>query len=59
MMRGWSHVGAFVTVLALGGVLIAAAAGTRRGPGLMIVYVAGTATMFGVSAAYHRLRWTA
>ncbi|MCU1368205.1 MAG: hemolysin [Ilumatobacteraceae bacterium] len=57
MLRGWSHVLAFASLLALGGWLIADAAGTRRGPMLMIVYVAGTGAMFGVSSAYHRLRW--
>ncbi len=57
LLRGWSHVVAFIAVLALGGVLIGAAVGTRRGPTLMIIYTAGTAAMFGVSAAYHRLRW--
>lgn len=57
LLRGWSHVVAFITVLALGGVLIGAAVATRRGPALMIIYTAGTTAMFGVSAAYHRLRW--
>ena len=57
LLRGWSHVLAFVTLLGLGAWLIVDAVGTRRGPGLMIVYVAGTGAMFGVSSAYHRLRW--
>lgn len=57
LLRGWSHVVAFATLLALGGWLIAAAARTDRGPGLMIIYVTGTGAMFGVSSAYHRLRW--
>ena len=58
LLRGWSHVVAFFMVLVLGAILINSAAGTDRGPGLMIIYVVGTASMFGVSAAYHRLRWT-
>jgi hemolysin III len=58
LLRGWSHVVGLVAVLALGSVMIANAADTSRGPGLMIIYVAGTAAMFGVSAAYHRLRWS-
>lgn len=58
LLRGWSHAVAFIVVLTLGGVLIGASVGTRRGPAVMIVYVAGTGTMFGVSAAYHRLRWS-
>jgi len=58
LLRGWSHVVAFAGLLALGGWLIADAVGTRRGPELMIVYVAGTGAMFGVSSAYHRLPWS-
>lgn len=57
LLRGWLHVLAFATLVALGGWLIAAAAGTSRGPALMIVYVAGTGAMFGVSSLYHRLPW--
>lgn len=57
LLRGWSHVVALVVLLVLGSVLILKAADTTRGPGLMLIYVAGTAAMFGVSAAYHRLRW--
>ncbi len=58
MLRGWSHVLAFATLLVLGGWMIADAVGTRRGPGLIIIYVAGTGAMFGVSSAYHRLHWS-
>lgn len=57
LLRGWSHVLAFATLLALGGWLIGDSVGRRRGPALMIIYVAGTGAMFGVSSAYHRLRW--
>ena len=57
LLRGWSHVAAFATVIALGSWLIAEAAGTARGPALMVVYVAGTGAMFGVSSLYHRLPW--
>ena len=41
-----SHVVAFVVVLVLGAILIAKAADTPRGAGVMIIYVAGTASMF-------------
>lgn len=58
LLRGWSHVVAFVVVLVLGAILIAKAADTDRGAGVIIIYVAGTASMFGVSAAYHRLGWS-
>ena len=58
VLRGWSHVLAFATLVALGSWLIADAADTKRGPVLMIVYVAGTGAMFGVSSLYHRLPWS-
>jgi hemolysin III len=58
LLRGWLHVGAFVTVLTLGALLIISAAGTERGPVVIVIYVLGTAAMFGVSSAYHRLPWT-
>jgi hemolysin III len=57
LLRGWSHVLAFATLIALGALIISDAADTDRGPLLIVIYVAGTGSMFGVSAAYHRLRW--
>lgn len=57
LLRGWSHVVAFMTLVVLGSLIIDEAADTGRGPWLIVVYVAGTGAMFGVSAAYHRLRW--
>jgi hemolysin III len=57
LLRGWSHVVALFAVVVLGIILIVRAADTARGAGVMVVYVAGTSAMFGVSAAYHRLRW--
>ena len=57
ILRGWSHVVALVCVAVLGAALIVKAGDSDRGSGLMWVYVLGTASMFGVSAAYHRLRW--
>ena len=57
IMRGWLHVAAFAVVLVLGSILIAGAIGTDSGPATIVIYVAGTAAMFGVSSAYHRLRW--
>lgn len=56
LLRGWSHVGAFVVVAALGGVLIGLAPGAAARTAT-IIYVAGVLTMLGVSALYHRLRW--
>lgn len=58
LLRGWSHVVALGVLLVLGALLIVRAADSARGPGLMVIYVLGTAAMFGVSAAYHRLRWS-
>ena len=57
LLRGWSHVVGFVAAGAIGGVLIGVSPGatTRL---LVIVYVWGLCTMLGVSALYHRLRWT-
>ncbi|MEO7398996.1 MAG: hemolysin III family protein [Ilumatobacteraceae bacterium] len=56
-LRGWSHVIAFATLVVLGVGIITEASETDRGPALIVVYVAGTGAMFGVSAAYHRFRW--
>lgn len=58
LLRGWSHVVALVVVVVLGIILIIKATNTTRGAGVMVLYVAGTAAMFGVSAAYHRMRWS-
>lgn len=57
LLRGWSHVVAFATIVVLGALIIAEASTTSRGPWLIVIYVAGTGAMFGVSAAYHRLPW--
>jgi hemolysin III len=58
LLRGWFHVGAVVAWLIGGPFLIAAApdAGTRAA---LIVYVVAMLTMFGVSALFHRIRWSA
>ena len=58
LMRGWLHVVAFVTVVVMGSTLVIDAIGTDHGPITVLIYVLGTAAMFGVSSAYHRLRWT-
>jgi hemolysin III len=58
LLRGWLHVAAFVGWLVGGSFLIAAGpdVGTRAA---LAVYVAGMLAMFGTSAAFHRLRWSA
>jgi hemolysin III len=57
LLRGWSHVLAF-TVVAVLGIIMASVAGASFSERMwLIVYVAGTLTMFGVSAMYHTFRW--
>jgi hemolysin III len=57
LLRGWSHVLAFTAVAVLG-IIMASVAGASVSERLwLIVYVAGTLTMFGVSAMYHTMRW--
>ncbi|HWE66905.1 MAG TPA: hemolysin III family protein [Acidimicrobiales bacterium] len=58
LLRGWLHVGAFVAWLVGGPFLIAAGpdAGSKAA---LSVYVLAMLAMFGVSASFHRLRWSA
>jgi hemolysin III len=58
VLRGWLHVVAFVGWLIGGPFLIAAGpdAGARAA---LSVYVVGMLAMFGISAAFHRIRWSA
>jgi hemolysin III len=58
LLRGWSHVVGFVAVLVLGIVRIVTADATSWQRATLIVYVAGTLAMLGVSSLYHRLGWT-
>lgn len=58
LLRGWSHVLAF-TVVGLSGLLLLATTDASRGHRLaIVVYLVGVLAMFGVSAVYHRGRWT-
>ena len=57
LLRGWSHVVAFVTVATLGSVVIGVADTSGHQRRWLVVYVAGTLAMFGVSSLYHRIRW--
>lgn len=57
LLRGWSHVAAFAAVAVLGGIMLALSAASSHERALLVVYIAGTLTMFGVSALYHRVRW--
>jgi hemolysin III len=58
LLRGWLHVGAFCGWLVGGPFLIAA--GPDAGAKVALaVYVGAMLVMFGTSAAFHRVRWSA
>ncbi|MGZ4674624.1 MAG: PAQR family membrane homeostasis protein TrhA [Ilumatobacteraceae bacterium] len=57
LMRGWSHVLAFTVVAVLGIIMLVVAGASPSERVWLGVYVAGTLTMFGISAAYHTLPW--
>jgi hemolysin III len=57
LLRGWSHVVGFAAVAALGGVTIAVADASAGQRLLLVIYLFGVLSMFGVSALYHRGRW--
>ena len=57
-LRGWLHVGAFCAWL-VGGPFLIAAGPDAWAKAALSVYVAGMLVMFGTSAAFHRLRWSA
>ena len=56
LLRGWIHLGALAAVLVAGPLLAARA----HGPGetaALVVYTLSLVALFGVSAAFHRVRW--
>jgi hemolysin III len=57
LLRGWLHVGACLFWLIAGPFLIAAGpdGGSKAA---LSVYVAAMVAMFGISAAFHRIRWS-
>ncbi len=57
LLRGWSHVVAFAAVAVLSVVMVVLAEATAAQRWVLLIYVAGTLSMFGVSALYHRIRW--
>lgn len=58
LLRGWLHlVGFFASLPA--GVLVVASTTSTRARVAAIVYAIGLSTLFGVSAVYHRRRWSA
>jgi len=56
-LRGWLHAGTFPVAVVAGIVLVALADGTRETVATA-VYAASAALLFGVSALYHRGRWS-
>jgi hemolysin III len=57
VLRGWLHLVCFVASLPAG-IVVIAAAHSARGRLAAVIYAIGMTTMFGVSAAYHRGRWS-
>jgi len=58
LLRGWTHAVSFPLMLLSGAALLLLTQTRFPDRLLLAVYVLGTATMFGVSAMYHRGRWT-
>lgn len=58
LLRGWTHLVSFPLMVVLGGTLVVASTVSPIGRIVLAVYVGGTAAMFGMSALYHRGRWT-
>ncbi len=56
LLRGWLHLGALVVTLVVGPLLVLAGQGAAQRLALS-VYVASLVALFGVSAAFHRVRW--
>jgi hemolysin III len=57
VLRGWLHLVCFVASVPAG-IVVVASASTSRGRLAAVVYAFGMTAMFGVSAAYHRRRWS-
>ncbi len=57
LLRGWIHLVCFFLSVPAGALVIAGA-GSGRGRLAALVYATGMTAMFGVSAAYHRGRWS-
>ncbi len=55
LLRGWSHLVAFASTLAVTPLLLAQA--RPGGRALLAVYATSLAVLFGVSALYHRTLW--
>jgi hemolysin III len=58
LLRGWMHVGAFGAWL-IGGPFLIAAGPDAGSKAALTVYVLAMLAMFGISASFHRIRWSA
>jgi hemolysin III len=57
VLRGWLHLVSFVVTLVAGPLLVARAH-TVEARVVLIIYVVSMVALFGVSAAFHRIRWS-
>jgi hemolysin III len=57
LLRGWLHLGMLPLAVA-GGLVLAVQAPGSGATIAMVVYMLGMSTLFGVSAAFHRVRWS-
>ena len=57
LLRGWLHLGMFPLCL-LGGLLLVLIADTTTERAVTVVFTVCTSALFGVSATYHRGRWS-
>jgi hemolysin III len=57
VLRGWFHAVAFVAILVAGPLLVSSGHGAGQIAALA-VYVTSVACLFGVSAAFHRIKWS-
>ena len=57
LLRGWLHLACFFLSIPAGVVLILQASAGRAQVGA-VIYAVGLTALFGVSAAYHRPRWS-
>jgi len=57
LLRGWLHAACFVLSIPAGAMVVASASTGRARLGA-VIYSVGLTAVFGVSAAYHRGRWS-
>ena len=57
VLRGWLHLVSFAITLVAGPLLVARAH-TLEARVVLTIYVVSLAALFGVSAAFHRIRWS-